>query len=130
MFVDRTEFERKASSGGFIEWAVFLGNYYGTPVPEPPPGFDVLLEIDLQGASQVRRRDPEAVVLLLLPPSPEVQVERLRHRGDSDEEIARRIAKGAEEEAIGRSMADHVIVNDTLERAVAEAARIIEEHRW
>jgi guanylate kinase len=70
VFVDRATFERHVADGGFFEWAEFLGNLYGTPVPTPPPGRDVLLEIDLTGAREVRRLEPAATLILLTPPSP------------------------------------------------------------
>ena len=116
-------------AGGFLEWAEFLGHLYGTPVPVPPPGCDVLLEIDLQGAHQVLARDPGAVVVLLLPPSDDVQAERLRARGDDEAEVARRLAKGHEEELQGRALTPYVVVNDQLDRAVAEVAGILDAHR-
>jgi guanylate kinase len=128
-FVDRTRFEMRAADGGFLEWAEFLGNLYGTPHPEPPPGRDVLLEIDLQGAAQVRARDPEALIVLLLPPSPEIQAERLRKRGDDEAEVARRLETGAREEKIGRALTEFVVVNDDVDQAVAEVAGIVEAHR-
>ena len=117
------------AEGGFLEWAEFLGYRYGTPIPEPPPGCDVLLEIDLQGARQVLARDPDTLVVLLLPPSPDVQAERLRDRGDDEEEVARRLAKGREEERQGRELTSFVVVNDDLDRAVAEVAGILDAHR-
>lgn len=116
-------------AGLFLEWAEFLGHRYGTPMPDPPPGRDVLLEIDLQGARQIRARHPDALVVLLLPPSPEVQTERLRGRGDDEAEIARRLSKGAEEEREGRALTPLVVVNDDLDRAVAQVAGILDAHR-
>jgi guanylate kinase len=106
-----------------------LGNLYGTPHPVPPPGRDVLLEIDLQGAAQVRERDPDALIVLLLPPSPAVQAERLRRRGDDEAEVERRLEKGAREEKVGRALTPFVVVNDAVDQAVAEVAGIVEAHR-
>ncbi|HVX21782.1 MAG TPA: guanylate kinase [Acidimicrobiales bacterium] len=135
VFTDRCRFMARADAGGFLEWAEFLGNLYGTPVPDPPPGRDVLLEIDLQGARQVVARRPDAVVILLLPPSEEVQRQRLVGRGDSDEHVRRRLDKGREEVAEGRRLARYQVVNDQVDRAVAEVAGIIqrtrrEDHPW
>ena len=128
-FVDRATFERRAREGGFLETASYLGQLYGTPVPHPPDGKDVLLEIDVQGADQVRRSDPGAVVILLVAPSPGVQAERLRSRGDDQEHVARRLELAAREEAAGRQLADHVVVNDSTDRAVGELLGIIAAHR-
>lgn len=129
VFVTRDDFEAHARAGGFVEWAEFLGNLYGTPVPRPPDGCDVLLEIDVQGAAQVRRQRPDALLVLLAPPSPEVQAARLRGRGDSEEHVSRRLAAGAEELAVGRTLADVVVVNDELDRAVAEIVAIVDRRR-
>ena len=117
------------AEGGFLEWAEFLGQLYGTPHPEPPPGKDVLLEIDLQGAAQVKERHPDALIVLLLPPSPEVQAERLRRRGDDEAEVARRLETGAREERVGRALTSFVVVNNDVDQAVAEVAGILEAHR-
>ena len=129
MFVDRAIFQARVADDGFFEWAEFLGNLYGTPVTDPVPGRDVLLEIDLQGARQVRRLRPDATLILLLPPSPAVQAERLRGRGDDDDHIARRLAEGAAEEQGGREIADEVVVNDTIAQATADVASILAVRR-
>jgi guanylate kinase len=129
VFVDRETFESQVDAGGFFEWAEFLGNLYGTPVPTPPPGSDVLLEIDLQGAQQVRLRRPDATLILLKPPSPEVQEERLRARGDDEPHIAKRLREGAEEERIGMNIADVAVTNDDVAQATAQVAGIVERYR-
>jgi guanylate kinase len=128
-FVDRRTFEDHRDSGGFLEWAEFLGNLYGTPMPDPPPSKDIVLEIDVQGAFQVREKYPDALIVLLLPPSTEVQAQRLRKRGDDDEEVARRIAKGTEEERLGRELTPYVVINDDLARAVSDIAGILSRYR-
>ena len=128
-FVDRARFEAAVEEGRFLEWAEFLGHLYGTPFPEAPSGRDVVLEIDLQGARQVKERYPEALVVLLLPPSAEVQRRRLEGRGDGEEEVARRIALGIEEERTGRELTPFVVVNDDVDRAVAEVAGILDKLR-
>jgi guanylate kinase len=117
------------AADGFFEWAEFLGNLYGTPITGPVPGRDLLLEIDLQGAREVRRLRPDATLVLLLPPSAQVQAERLRGRGDDAGHIARRLAEGAEEERQGRELADFVVVNDTVAQAVADVASILGDRR-
>ena len=128
-YVDRARFEEAVAAGGFLEWAEFLGNLYGTPIPDAPPGKDVVLEIDLQGARQVKAMHPDALVVLLVPPSPQAQRQRLRHRGDDDAEVERRIAIGAEEMRLGRQITPYVVTNDEVDRAVAEVAGILDAHR-
>ena len=127
--VIRETFEARLAAGGFLEHTEFLGNYYGTPTPSPPPGHDLLLEIELDGAQQVRKVYPHALVVFVLPPSREEQERRLRGRGDSQEKVAERLAKAEHEEPIGRALADHLVVNDDLERAVDEIACLIEAAR-
>jgi guanylate kinase len=129
VFVDRPEFEKAAAQGGFFEWAEFLGQLMGTPIPDPPAGADVLLEIDVQGAEQVRAQRPDATVILLLPPSLEVQATRLAARGDDQEQIARRVEKGEQEVERGRQLADHTVVNDDLGQALGELAAIVARTR-
>ena len=127
--MDRATFEGQVEAEGFLEWAEYLGNLYGTPLPQAPLGEDVLLEIDLQGAREVRRLRPDATLVLLLPPSAEVQAERLRGRGDDEEHIARRLAEGADEERQGREIADAVVVNTTVAQATADVASILGSRR-
>ena len=129
VFVDRPTFEAERDAGGFVEWAEVFGNLYGTPVPAPPPGADVLLEIDVQGAAQVKQLRPDTVVVCVRAPSRETQAQRLRKRGDDEEAIARRMALADAEEETGLALADHVVVNDDLDRAIEEAAGIVETHR-
>jgi guanylate kinase len=130
VFATREAFQRRIDEGGFLEWAEFLGNLYGTPNPEPPPGHDVLLEIDVQGARQVLDRHPDATVILLLPPSPEVQRARLENRGDSADHVRRRLQKAEEETRLGRVLAKGTeVVNDEVCRAVDEVAGIVKRTR-
>jgi guanylate kinase len=112
-----------------LEWAEFLGHLYGTPLPDAPPGRDVVLEIDLQGARQVVARHPDALLVLLVPPSPEIQRQRLRQRGDDPAEVDRRIALGAQEMRLGRELTPFVVVNDEVDRAVSQVADILNLHR-
>jgi guanylate kinase len=131
VFTTRQEFMDRVSAGGFVEWTEYPGNgrLYGTPTMEPPGGSDVVLEIDPDGASQVKHRYPDAVLVFIAVPSVEVQAERLRRRGDDEASIEKRLLVGAEEERVGREMADHVVVNDDVERAAAELAGIIDLRR-
>lgn len=131
VFVDETAFLGRAEGNGFLEWTRFTGNgcLYGTPLPEAPPGRDVLLEIELDGARQVKERFPAAVLVLIVAPSADEQAQRMRGRGDDEESIRRRVDVGAAEEALGRSVADHVVVNDDVDRAAGEVDGILAAHR-
>jgi guanylate kinase len=125
-YVDRSTFEKAIESQQFLEWAEFHGHLYGTPLPDAPKGADVLLEIEVQGAEQVLNINPNAVVLLILPPSMELLEERLRARGDDDEHVAARLESAPAELEKGRQLASYVIVNDDLERASREIVSILE----
>ncbi len=98
-------------------------NYYGTPTPEAPPGTDVVLEIEVDGAQQIRRQHPEALLVFVLPPSREEQERRLRGRGDAEDKVAERLRKADDEEPVGLAIADEVVVNDDLDRDGRRAAR-------
>lgn len=129
VFTDRPKFEARIAAGGFLEWTDFLGNYYGTPTPDPVAGHDVVLEIEVNGAMQVKKIHPEAVLIFVLPPSRDEQQRRLRGRGDPEDRVAERLQKALDEEPVGFQLADYVVVNDDLERTVEEMMQIIVHHR-
>jgi guanylate kinase len=130
-FVDREAFLARAADGGFVEHTTFpgTGHLYGTPTLKVPAGHDAVLEIDVDGARQVKARYPESLVVLVVAPSPASQEARLRARGDDEDHIRRRLEIGAQEEAAGRELADAVVINDDVDRAAEEVAGILEEHR-
>ena len=128
-FVDRAAFDAAVDAGRFLEWVEFLDYRQGTPLPEPPPGADVILEIDVQGGAQVRARYPEAVLVFVEAPSTGAQQARLQGRGDSDDQVAARLAKAGEERATAESLGYQTVVNDDLGRAVAAVEEIIEADR-
>ncbi len=132
VFTTPEEFEARITAGGFLEWTEFLGNYYGTPRPErldDPEAPDIVLEIELDGAQQVKQQYPEAILIFVLPPSREIQEGRLRGRGDPDDKVLARLRKAELEEPIGREQADYVVVNDDLDLTVGEMVAIIERER-
>jgi len=129
VFTDPATFERHIAAGGFVEWTEFLGNYYGTPTPDPVLGRDVVLEIEVDGARQVKTLHPEAILIFVLPPSRSEQERRLRGRGDADDKVAQRLQKALDEEPVGMAIANHVVINDDLERTVGEMMDIIGRHR-
>ena len=130
VFVDRAAFEARIDAGGFIEWAEFLGNLYGTPVPERlPGGKDVVLEIEVQGARQVRAIDPDALCIFVQPPSLAEQERRLRGRGDPDHIVRQRLVKAAEEADAAVGLGAVEVVNDDLDRCVDEVLGIIDAAR-
>jgi len=131
VFCSAEDFERRIQASGFLEWTEFLGNYYGTPAPDPSAigGRDVVLEIELDGARQVKQQFPDAVLIFLLPPSREEQERRLRGRGDPNDKIFARLKKAEAEEPIGREIADHVLTNDDLEQTIDEMLAVIESER-
>ncbi len=128
-FVDRDRFEQHIGDGGFLEWADFLGNLYGTPVPDPPAGRDVVLEIEVQGARQVLEALPEALFVFIDAPSRAVQAERLRGRGEQEARLLERLGEADRELAAAADLGAVQLVNDSLDEAVDELARLISEAR-
>ena len=130
-FVTDAQFEAMVQRGEFLEYARVFGKHsYGTPKKwleeSRKKGLDLVLEIDVQGAAQVKQKLPESVAIFILPPSREELERRLRSRGqDSDEEIARRLAKAREEITAFGKYYDYCVVNDDVERAGHEAQAIV-----
>ncbi len=132
-FVSRDAFEAMIGQGDFLEHADVFGNYYGTShswVRDTlAGGQDVILEIDWQGAEQVRRLMPECVGIFIVPPSPEVLRERLVGRGtDKPEVVERRLAEAAEECRHALEF-DYLVVNDQFEVALADLLAIVRTQR-
>jgi guanylate kinase len=132
-FVSKSEFERMIAAGDFFEYALVHGDYKGTArqsvEPQLAAGKDVLLEIDWQGARQVREKMPEAISVFILPPSRDALETRMRNRGqDSEETIARRLA-AAREEMSHYAEFDYVIVNEHFDAAAAELRSIFVAQR-
>ena len=132
-FVSADEFEAMIDAGDFFEYARVHGDWKGTArqsvEPQLSAGRDVLLEIDWQGARQVRSKIPDAVSVFILPPSRQALEERMRHRGqDSEAVIAQRLA-AAREEISHYGEFDYLIVNEVFETAVAEMCSIFTASR-
>ncbi len=128
-FVTREDFEARIARGEFLEYAEYVGNYYGTSMEvireKLDKGVDVLLDIEVQGAAKVREKLPEAVSLFLIPPSFEELSRRLHARGtDSEEKIAQRL-ETARREAKEIVHYDYVVVNDTVPHAAEEVLAIL-----
>jgi guanylate kinase len=130
-FVTEAEFDAMVKRGEFLEFARVFGRYsYGTPkkwlAESRKLGLDLVLEIDVQGAKQVKRELPESISIFILPPSRQALEDRLRSRGqDADEEIARRLARARAEIVESKEFYDFCVVNDDVERAGREAQAIV-----
>lgn len=133
-FVDKATFLDLVGQGAFLEHAEVFGHFYGTSMAKVTElcqqGFDVILEIDIQGATQVRQALPSAKSIFILPPSLAVLAQRLNNRQtDSEDVIARRLALAAEEISHALSF-DYVVVNDDLDEAEAALTYIIHAARY
>ena len=129
VFTDRASFDAHIAAGGFLEWVDFLDYRQGTPVPTPPPGHDVLFEIDVAGASAVRAIDPDALLVFVDTPDRDEQRARLEQRGDDPEIVEARLRKGEEERLAALELGMHHIVNRVVDDAVAELEALIERAR-
>ena len=128
-FLSREEFETKIQTGQMLEYAEYVGNYYGTP-REPverwmDQGRDVVLEIEVKGGAQVKKLMPECVSIFILPPSMQVLEKRLRGRGTEEEATIQQLLAKAREEIPHAKEYDYVVFNDRLEDAVSDLRAII-----
>ncbi len=137
-FTTREEFERMIAAGEFLEHAEVFGNYYGTARQSLDEarreGHDLVLDIDVQGAAQVRRTMPEAVSIFVLPPNPKVLRTRLRNRSRAEgvvneAELYRRLSEASREIENYREYG-YILVNDILDRAVAQLEAIVQAERF
>ncbi len=128
-FVDRETFERMIEEGDFLEWAQVYGNLYGTSKTQVlkalNEGKDILLDIDTQGALQVKKNFPESVLIFILPPSFKELERRLRSRGTDDEETIEKRLKIARVEVERAPLYDYIVVNDVLEKAYEKLKSIV-----
>jgi len=132
-FVDDVTFDRMVAGGALLEWAEYAGHRYGTPrgplEESVGEGRTVLLEIEVQGALQIRSRMPEALQIFLVPPTFAELERRLRDRGTEDEATIQARLEVARGEMAAQEAFDHIVVNDSLDRATSEVARLIARAR-
>ncbi len=129
-FVTREKFEKTIAENGLLEYAEYCGNYYGTPrafvEQQLDSGKNVILEIEIQGATNIKKAFPESLLIFLTPPSASELERRLKGRGTETEDVIMKRLKRASEESEGMDKYDFIIVNDDLERCVEEVHKTIE----
>lgn len=129
IFMNRENFEEKIEKGQFLEWAKVYNNYYGTPkefvIEKLKEGKDVILEIDIQGAAQVKKSCPNGVFVFIAPPSLDELRKRIVNRGTDNEESINLRLKSAKEEMRASFDYDYVIINDDLNKAVLKLQSVI-----
>lgn len=128
-FTNREFFDRHIQAGGFLEWVDFLDYRQGTPVVQPPLGHDLVYEIDVYGAKQIREHFPDALLVFVDAPSREAQQARLIGRGDPPEKVAARLACADAELATAQDLGAKILINDDLDRALDELEALISERR-
>jgi len=132
-FVSEAEFSDLKDQGGFFEWAQVFDNFYGTShqsvVDQLNEGVDVILEIDWQGAAQIKRQMPESVSIFILPPSTAALRERLTGRGQDDSSVIERRMRSARDEMSHYGEADYVVLNDRFDSALSDLKAIVASQR-
>jgi len=133
IFISRKDFEERLAHGEFLEYAEVFGNYYGTNretfESATHQGKDLVLDIDVQGARQLKVAIPQAISIFVLPPSKDVLEQRLRSRSQDSEEVIQRRLRGAAEEVQNYTQYDFVLINRDIEEASARLATIVKAER-
>lgn len=133
IFVSRKEFVDRLAGGEFLEYAEVFGNFYGTNRETfdaaTREGKDLVLDIDVQGARQLKVAIPQAISIFVLPPSREIMEQRLRSRSQDSEEVIQRRLRGAAQEVKNYTHYDYVLINRNIEEASARLANIVEAER-
>ena len=133
-FVTKEQLEQKIKNGDMLEFAIYNGNYYGTPLREAlqvvNSGRNLLLEIEVEGAMNIKRQYPEAVLVMLLPPSFSEQERRLRSRGTETEEVIAGRLKQTYEEMKYFDRYDYVVINNTVDKCADDIQDIVHAERW
>ena len=128
-FIDKTEFEGKIEAGEMLEYAQYVGNYYGTPKKPVEDalaaGRNIVLDIEVKGALQVKEKMPEAVMIYILPPDYETLLSRIRGRGTETEEVIQKRMNEARNEIRTFPKYDYVVINDTVEKAAQDVLSIL-----
>lgn len=128
-FVSKDEFENKIAEGKLLEYAEFVGNYYGTPLDKVNEqldnGNEVVLEIEVEGAQQVKKKMPDCVMIFIVPPGKEALYERLKSRGTESEEVIQKRINKANREFKKAKLYDYIVVNDEVSNAADRIMAII-----
>ena len=128
-FIDKADFEQKIADGEMLEYAQYVGNYYGTPKKPVDDalanGRNIVLDIEVKGALQVKEKMPDAVMIYILPPDYETLLARIRGRGTESEEVIQKRMAEARIEIETFPKYDYVVINDTVEQAATDVLSIL-----
>ena len=128
-FVSTEEFEAAIEAGAFLEYDHHFGNYYGSPVPTVDDGRDLILEIDVNGATQLFNNGHKALFIFIDTPSIDEQRARMLSRGDAEEKVEERMAGGERERELAEALPYVRIINDDLDRCTEEILGLIQQYR-
>lgn len=132
-FIDRAQFEENIRKSEMLEYTTYCGNYYGTPKAPVEAwleaGYDVILEIEVDGGAQIKKIAPDCVSIFILPPSLEILEQRLRGRGTETDEVVQKRLAAARGEIARAADYDYAVVNDTVEEAVQNIESILQAER-